>query len=149
MQKDITDPLSTDAIQIAIHMRNRENNNVPLSSLLAIAISRKDLVKFDLIFQDANQFDCVIDDRGTTPLDFLAQCVDQKMVEHALLFCTDEQKTLYEKKKRQYSQSESKSTAPTSAKLSDKNFHKDSSNKPDRGKSPNQQPNSSRSCTLL
>ncbi len=143
----ITDPLSFEAIQAAIDINKRTGDIRLLNSLFAISVTKADTVKMQLIIGeigDQFNFSCVIDDRGTTPIDFLAQCQDAKFIAMALIYCTPQEKQLYEQKK-----SGLKAQSP-SAKISDKNFHKDSAQRAKAGSgnpAPAQQ-GSSRGCSL-
>ena len=130
--------LTLDEIQTAIEIRDEKNNYDPLKFFFAKSVFHADVVKMQLIIGeigDQFQFDFEINAKGTSPLDYLARCKDPKFIQTALIYCTEEEKQLYEQKKSNQPATATKSSsttakaapssAPASTKLSDKNFHKD------------------------
>lgn len=122
------DLLSFVNIDTAIDMRASTDNCNLLYNFFASAVGRANTFKMLLIIGeigDQFQFNTVVDEeKGTTALDFLAQCDDIRFLQTAFQFCTIADRDLYEQKRTACLEARvAHYSEQTVGKLSKLNFH--------------------------
>lgn len=130
-------PLTLEEIQTAIDIMKESGNVVPLKFFFAKSVLHADAAKMMLLIAEIPEedfcFHFEINAKGTSPIDYLARCKDPKFIQTALIYCTEEEKQLYEQKKSNQTaatvapktSTTSEAPLPPSTKVSQKNFHKD------------------------